>query len=412
MVAQRQKLQSLFGGAIQRQGAKDETVQSKSGTPAQLKKEPTSTSNKTGLPDNLKSGIESLSGIPLDNVKVHYNSSQPAQLNALAYAQGTDIHVAPGQEKHLPHEAWHVVQQAQGRVKPTMQMKDRTPVNDDKGLEHEADVMGGRVVQRLVASASEGPKDDRVFQNTTLVAHTMVGGKIKKMSDVDFSSDFGNTTENLAITAHGSINKVGDYSGPQVANKLVDQNKGLQEGTHEIFFQSCYAAVEGAPNPTDTPTSVISTVKDALTARAKVAGWTKTPSVSGSYGPQIVVRIPKDLGGYDIKKAVVNPKLVPHAGAIQKVLQKVITDVKQEIILNFGKEGQDFIAQAEQDEAKVNELKLVFIHIISGEPGNIDSQLLDKIKLEWKSQGQPDDVGKQLFEQGVDLRSKSETVTL
>jgi hypothetical protein len=48
----------------------------------------------------------------MDHVKVHYNSSQPAQLNALAYAQGSDIHVAPGQEQHLPHEAWHVVQQA------------------------------------------------------------------------------------------------------------------------------------------------------------------------------------------------------------------------------------------------------------------------------------------------------------
>jgi len=36
------------------------------------------------------------------------------------------------------------VQQKQGRVQPTMQMKEGVPVNDDKGLEHEADVMGGR----------------------------------------------------------------------------------------------------------------------------------------------------------------------------------------------------------------------------------------------------------------------------
>lgn len=98
--------------------------------------------NRTGLPDTLKSGIENLSGMSMDNVRVHYNSAQPAQLNALAYAQGTDIHVAPGQEKHLPHEAWHVVQQAQGRVKPTMQMKDGVPINDDRGLEREADEMG------------------------------------------------------------------------------------------------------------------------------------------------------------------------------------------------------------------------------------------------------------------------------
>ncbi len=98
--------------------------------------------NNTGLPDQLKSGIESLSGLSMDHVRVHYNSSQPAQLNALAYAQGSDIHLAPGQEQHLPHEAWHVVQQAQGRVRPTMQMKEGVPVNDDAGLEQEADVMG------------------------------------------------------------------------------------------------------------------------------------------------------------------------------------------------------------------------------------------------------------------------------
>jgi len=103
--------------------------------------------NNTGLPDHLKSGIENLSGHSMDNVKVHYNSSKPAQLQAHAYAQGTDIHIASGQEKHLPHEAWHVVQQKQGRVKPTLQMKGKVNVNDDKSLENEADVMGAKALQ-------------------------------------------------------------------------------------------------------------------------------------------------------------------------------------------------------------------------------------------------------------------------
>lgn len=103
--------------------------------------------NRTGLPNQLKSGIEQLSGHSLDDVKVHYNSSSPAQLNAHAYAQGTAIHVAPGQEKHLPHEAWHVVQQKQGRVQPTMQMKGKVNINDDKHLEKEADVMGAKAMQ-------------------------------------------------------------------------------------------------------------------------------------------------------------------------------------------------------------------------------------------------------------------------
>ncbi len=102
--------------------------------------------NNTGLPNQLKSGIENLSGYSMDDVKVHYNSPKPAQLQAHAYAQGTDIHIASGQEKHLPHEAWHVVQQKQGRVKPTLQMKGKVNINDDAGLEKEADVMGGKAL--------------------------------------------------------------------------------------------------------------------------------------------------------------------------------------------------------------------------------------------------------------------------
>ncbi|SKB82758.1 protein of unknown function [Sphingobacterium nematocida] len=99
-------------------------------------------SNNTGLPDKLKSGIESLSGYAMDDIKVHYNSAKPAQLQAHAYAQGTDIHIAPGQEQYLPHEAWHVVQQKQGRVRATMQLKGNVQINDDAGLESEADIMG------------------------------------------------------------------------------------------------------------------------------------------------------------------------------------------------------------------------------------------------------------------------------
>ena len=82
----------------------------------------------------------------MDDVKVHYNSDKPAKLGAHAYAQGTDIHLGKGQEKHLPHEAWHVVQQKEGRVKPTVQKKEKIPINDDTSLETEADIMGSKAL--------------------------------------------------------------------------------------------------------------------------------------------------------------------------------------------------------------------------------------------------------------------------
>ncbi|AWK15102.1 DUF4157 domain-containing protein [Candidatus Fukatsuia symbiotica] len=98
--------------------------------------------NKTGLPTPLKTGIESLSGIDLSDVRVHYYSEKPSQLQALAYAQGEHIYLGAGQERHLPHEAWHVVQQKQGRVKPTLQMKTGIGINDDATLEQEATQWG------------------------------------------------------------------------------------------------------------------------------------------------------------------------------------------------------------------------------------------------------------------------------
>jgi len=96
------------------------------------------------LPQNIQAGIMEHSGMDTSNVKVHYNSEKPAQLQAHAYTQGNDIHVAKGQEQYLGHEAWHVVQQRQGRVTPTKSLKG-IGINDNSSLEHEADVMGEKV---------------------------------------------------------------------------------------------------------------------------------------------------------------------------------------------------------------------------------------------------------------------------
>ena len=128
-------LQGKFEQPAQRLGDEedDELMQGKFETPEQKR-------NETGMSDNLKAGIEDLSGFAMDDVRVHYNSPEPATVQALAYTQGTDIYVAPGQEQHLPHEAWHVAQQM---AEPTTEVSG-LPVNDCIELEHEADVMGAR----------------------------------------------------------------------------------------------------------------------------------------------------------------------------------------------------------------------------------------------------------------------------
>lgn len=170
--------------------------------------QPQAPSHRTGLPDALKAGVEQLAGISLDDVRVHYNSAKPAQLDALAFTQGHDIHVAPGQEQHLAHEAWHVVQQAQGRVKPTMQMQDRLPVNDDVGLEHEADSMGENALANA-AQLQRVPEEQALLQGQFALVQRMrpVQGTVHAKQ-----SPSSPTREDLANVSYRPITSNGGYS--------------------------------------------------------------------------------------------------------------------------------------------------------------------------------------------------------
>jgi hypothetical protein len=172
--------------------------------PVQAKPEP----NRTGMPDQLKAGIEALSGLDMSDVRVHYSSHKPAQLQALAYTQGTEIHVAPGQEKHLPHEAWHVAQQKQGRVRPTLQMKG-VGINDDAGLEGEADVMGRRALQLKSMSIS-----------SLVPFYSAIQRKPKNI----------NSHRILTVEKGEIINKGAERSGRSVARPVNDlKNKGVKD---------------------------------------------------------------------------------------------------------------------------------------------------------------------------------------
>jgi guanyl-specific ribonuclease Sa len=139
--------------------------------------------NKTGMPDNLKNGIENLSGMDLGDVKVHYNSDKPAQLQAHAYAKGTNIYVGSGQEHNLPHEAWHVVQQKQGRVQPTMQMKEGVSVNDDNGLEREADLMGNNALNTHTAQ----PKKELINQSAPIMQARSLSNVAQLVTDAELA---------------------------------------------------------------------------------------------------------------------------------------------------------------------------------------------------------------------------------
>jgi hypothetical protein len=142
-------MQGKFSVAPVQKMDEEELMQGKFKAPTVQRQE-----NTTGMPDSVKSKMESGLGSDFSDVKIHDNSSKAPDIGALAYTQGSDIHFAPGQFKPdttggqqlLGHELTHVVQQREGRVKPTTEVNGM-PVNDNPGLENEADVMGAKLAQ-------------------------------------------------------------------------------------------------------------------------------------------------------------------------------------------------------------------------------------------------------------------------
>ena len=284
--------------------------------------------NKTGLPDGLKKGIETLSGYSMDDVKVHYNSDKPAQLNALAYTQGTQIHMGPGQEQYLPHEGWHVVQQKQGRVKATMQAYG-VSVNADSALEQEADVMGNlaqkaalsseskaisiptspqplketlqrqkyssSVIQRMVGINSDNIKEEikgliskqedqekwtkALTEAYTLVqhiswAHNIVGGKVFDMSSPEFNTIGKN--ENLILVAHGEEGSSGGFNGATIARFLAHSKTGLPNNWEgSVYITSCNSGSGDPPLVEDVTKELTKLGKSGITVTG-YAGVTVT----------------------------------------------------------------------------------------------------------------------------------------
>lgn len=156
--------------------------------------------NTTGLPDELKSGIENLSGYSMDDVKVHRNSDKPKQLQAHAFAQGTEIHLGSGQEKHLPHEAWHVVQQKQGRVAPTTQLAGGAQINDNDSLENEATKMGKKASSQVNSNGKTAQRQSILDTSTTNTISIQLDPESEPLKVKDLDSEVaGNANDVVDI---------------------------------------------------------------------------------------------------------------------------------------------------------------------------------------------------------------------
>lgn len=188
--------------------------------------------NKTGLPDDLKTSIENLSGYSMDDVRVNYNSDKPAQLQALLYTQnGYSCKIRT--KKHLPHKVWHVVQQKQGCEQPTMQLQG-VNVNNNKGLEREADLMHGKTMQ-----LKAGVESFDVEWNYNTVDPPLPDGE----------------HENFSLTYYAKFKNGGGYNADDAEFR---QNAGdslkIKEGPHKGYAKDTPLTDDGysrLSDPTD-----------------------------------------------------------------------------------------------------------------------------------------------------------------
>lgn len=112
--------------------------------------------NLTGIPAQMKADFERRSGLSFDDIRVHYHSEKPEKIGALAYTQGSQVYIGPGQERHLGHELGHVVQQKLGYV-PAERTVKGISFNLDPALEHDADrIASGVPIPHRAAEAPSG----------------------------------------------------------------------------------------------------------------------------------------------------------------------------------------------------------------------------------------------------------------
>lgn len=238
------------------------------------------------LPNNIKTNAEHLSGIALDDVRVHYNSPEPEKLSSYAFAKGSNIHISSGQEQHLPHEAWHVVQQKQGKVKPILENN----VNDDKALEDDADKFGSELTKDIHIDKDQNKELSPISQNdnVTQLMSWPFGSKKKeekndKSEDTGFFGGLMNKASGLAKTQLGGAKQ---YLGDKLADTRSFASSKLTEAKEHVKENKVSSAVTGA----DTTNSIVA-------KSLSLAGHTTAGSMQSGIGGAVTDAFSAAKGG-------------------------------------------------------------------------------------------------------------------
>lgn len=165
------------------------------------------------LPQDLQANMENSFGQDFSGVGIHRNSQQAQRLNALAYTQGESIHFAPGEfnphsergRNLIGHEFAHVVQQRSGVVQPTAVLGKGLALNDNQGLENEANNLGKKAVQGEAVGKYQSPSLG--MRNSIRLPAQMKGKVLQLAKKTSHYGDF--TDESYTAIKDGSGKEIG-----------------------------------------------------------------------------------------------------------------------------------------------------------------------------------------------------------
>lgn len=242
--------------------ARQHPVQRKHKPPIQAKQHPIQKQSKAGTSTvkpneaQIKHNVSVLKGKDVTQAKVHYNSSEPAKVNAAAYAQGTNVHLAPGQDHLMGHELTHVAQQMGGEVNAGKQANNGlVNINDDPKLEREADEIGAKASQGEILQAKTPKSAPMTHPSTPVIQRYMVYESRDQhyyVSEEDYNTIHTHTLEkDKEAYSDGdryknqmeSFNK--RYSKEKEKGKFKDRTKRKKEGWRHPQRKKLFVSDDG-----------------------------------------------------------------------------------------------------------------------------------------------------------------------
>lgn len=265
---------SLDGATLKDALGSSEVIQrlaSGGATPASV---PIDDGGGSPLSDPLQSTLGTSFGTDLSGVRVHTGSIAAAQMGAEAFTRGDHVHFASGSPSTdtLGHEVGHVLQQREGRVKPTG-IVGGNALNDSPSLEGEADRAGRLAVGAMSGGGSESVEGESPSSGGTVQRKAsgqpvvqrklnMVAGYTEAMNWsgdaqelIEKFEEFEGLLEKCEAAASPSNKRLKrlkrfkvDIEATEISNKGTARADALAKIEAEIAVaESLYAAVGGAP---------------------------------------------------------------------------------------------------------------------------------------------------------------------